>query len=344
MFTGEVAQKLNNLFVRANAIFANLKENDRMKRLQKYAKSSYWKKAGWSFTRAILLLGLLFVLIYPLLFIIVTSIKSLEDMYNSTVVWIPRQPTLENYKLVWQYMNYPQSITNTVFLSLITTLLQIASCGIIGYGFARFKFKERNFIFGLVVFTMILAPQVLIVPNFMLFKNFDLFGLISIFKPGGINLLDSFWPFILPSMFGMGLKGGLFIYIFRQFFRGMPKELEDAAYIDGCGPLQTFIRIMLPNAIPAIVTVFLFSFVWHWNDVFEPKVYLTSPNLYTLAMKLTEIDLHAMGSRDSLLKDPIKVLPPRYAGVMYVISPMLLLYAIGQKYFVSSVERTGIVG
>jgi multiple sugar transport system permease protein len=212
----------------------------------------------------------------------------------------------------------------------------------IGYGLARFKFKERELIFALILFTLIVPPQVLLIPLYVFYQRFDILGIIRLIKGEPLNLLNSYYPIILPTILGGGLRSGLFIYIFRQFFKGMSKELEEAAYVDGASPFQTYLRIFIPNSIPAIVTVFLFSVVWHWNDVFEPSVFIGDFDKYTLSLNLANIRSIITGGTQ--IFDPLLILPPQYAGAILVILPMLIFYIFTQRFFVESVERTGIIG
>ena len=202
--------------------------------------------------------------------------------------------------------------------------------------------------FALVILTMIVPPQTLMIPLFLHFRYFDVLGIISaITGHKGINLLESYWPFVLMSLTGMGLKNGLYIYIMRQFFRGMPKELEEAAYVDGAGMLRTFGQIMLPSAVPAMVTVFMFSFVWQWTDTFYSSLFLmrtdvlakTAANVSNQIMK----DLSADIGVDIYLSPAISSMYTN-TGSLLVVLPLLILYLFAQKLFVESVERTGIVG
>ncbi|MGB3990755.1 MAG: ABC transporter permease subunit, partial [Acetivibrionales bacterium] len=202
--------------------------------------------------------------------------------------------------------------------------------------------------FALVILTMIVPPQTLMIPLFLHFRYFDVLGIISaITGQKGINLLESYWPCVLMSLTGMGLKNGLYIYIMRQFFRGMPRELEEAAYVDGAGMLRTFAQIMLPSAVPAMVTVFMFSFVWQWTDTFYSSLFLmrtdvlakTAANVSNQIMK----DLSADIGVDIYLSPAISSMYTN-TGSLLVVLPLLILYLFAQKLFVESVERTGIVG
>jgi multiple sugar transport system permease protein len=311
-------------------------------KLHKYTKLHHWKKLVFALFRTLLFGGLIYVLVYPVLFILSTSFKSAADIVDTTTIWLPKSPTFETYKVAFKAMNFMQGFKNSMIIAGVSTFGHIMSCSLIAYGMARFKFREKNLLFGLVILTLIIPPQTIIIPQFIHFRNFDILGIKHLLTGSGWNLLDTYSPFVVPTLFGFGLKSGLFIYIFRQFFRGMPSELEDAAYIDGCGPFKTYWRIMMPNSRPAILTVFLFSFVWHWNDVFEPSMYLHSYEMYTLSQKLLGIVGYIV--KGSQVTNQTFLIPTKYAGVMLAIIPMLILYVVGQRYFVQGVERSGIVG
>lgn len=305
-------------------------------------------RRSWSIVRGVIIAGICFLILYPTLVKLSVSFMPEQDIYDVTVRYVPKSPTLENYKTVLSAMRYNKAFWNTFKLSTLTSVMQLISCTVIGYGFARFRFKGRGVLFALVILTMIVPPQTLMIPLFLHFRYFDVLGIISaITGQKGINLLESYWPFVLMSLTGMGLKNGLYIYIMRQFFRGMPKELEEAAYVDGAGMLRTFGQIMLPSAVPAMVTVFLFSFVWQWTDTFYSSLFLmrtdvlakTAANVSNQIMK----DLSADIGVDIYLSPAISSMYTN-TGSLLVVLPLLILYLFAQKLFVESVERTGIVG
>ncbi len=306
----------------------------------KNVRSQFWpklKKACFNLIRWVLILGICYIIIYPLLTKISSSFMSQRDLFDKTVQWIPRFFTLDNYTMVFEQLKYPEAFLNSFILALLVSLLQLFSCTLIGYGFARFDFKGKRLLFGLVIFTLIVPPQMIMIPMYLNFRYFTLFGLI----PGGINLLGTYWPFILTSITGTGLKNGLFIFIMRQFFKGMPRGLEEAAYVDGAGPLRTFFKIMLPGAIPALVIVFLFSFVWQWNDFFLTNIYLGNETV--LPMMLHGLKYNVEAALDQPISTQYASLLNNTGSLMFM-APLLLLYAFMQKYFVESIERTGLVG
>jgi multiple sugar transport system permease protein len=198
-------------------------------------------------------------------------------------------------------------------------------------------------------------PQVYVIPRFLQYYAFDFFGIGQIFrlftgKPFTVNLIGSYWTMLLPALFGSGIRNGLFIYIFRQHFKNMPKELEDAAYIDGCGPLRAFFRVMVPSATVTFVMVLIFAVVWNWNDYLNSSMYLAAKT--TLSTKLLSLQsslaqmMFTMKNQDTTAKtesNPYVLNASIQAGCFLVIVPLITMYMFLQKRFVESVERTGIV-
>lgn len=296
-----------------------------------------------SLFRYILVAGISFVILYPLLVRFSASLMQESDLYDLTVQWIPKSPSLANYRIALDFMEYPQAFVNTFSLAVVVSVAQLLACSFIGYGFARFQYPGSNVVFALVIFTLLVPPQMIMVPLFLNFRFFDLFGVLP---DPGINLIGSNWPFLMLAFTGTGMRNGLFIYIMRQFFRGFSQELEEAAYVDGAGPLKTFVLVMIPNAVPVMITVFLFAFVWQWNDLFYVNLFLTRDikvlpfTLSTLANNYQYYMERSEGVR----------LAPQYlsvinnAGMLLFIAPLIAIYAFLQRYFVESIERSGIVG
>lgn len=291
------------------------------------------------FFRAVILIGLGFVIMYPLLYMISCAFRERADMSDPTVMWIPRHYTLKVIRETMEAMDYWETMWNTLVLNIGCSVVQVFSCALTGYGFARFNFKGRKLLFGIVIMMILVPAQVISLPLYTQFRYFGINGLFS------LNLIDSRLTMYLPAMTANGIRAGLMIYIFRQFFRGMPRELEDAAYIDGCGPLRTFVSVMLPNASAALLTVFLFSVVWYWNDYYVSSTFFT--NTKTIALMLTNIDNEL---KLNLFNDPTVQISPRdqivwkEAGCLLSIAPVLLMYVFMQKHFTEGIERSGIVG
>jgi len=308
-------------------------------------RSVYRYAEGWvrSLVRAVLVIGICFVILYPIAIKLISSVMTERDVLDPTVAWVPRQITFDNYYMCIRYGRMIAAGLYSMKLALLVSALQLASCTCIGYGLARFEFRGSGLLFLLVIVTLIVPPQLIMIPLFLNFRFFDLFGLI----PGqGINMIGKFYPYILLALTGMGLKNGLYIFIMRQFFKGMPQDLEDAAYVDGAGALRTFVSVMLPGAVPAMVIVFLFSFVWQWNDTFYAQMFL--PNANTIATALagvrTRVSIDYVPTFPGDLPRAEYLTTVQNAGMMLFIAPPLVIYAFLQRFFTESIERTGLVG
>lgn len=314
-------------------------------RILPYLKSG--RKWLWPVARSILLTGLSFVILYPIVKKISLAVRAKSDLYSPIVVWIPQNFSLENFRYAIEMMDYWKTLLNTALLCLMTTVLTLVSCCLAGYGFARLKFKGSNLLFAGVILTILVPPTTVFIPVYLNLKDFTLMGLIPLFTGKPVNLMDSFWPFVLTSITGNSFKSGLFIFIFRQFFRGIPRELEEAAYVDGATVTRTFTGIMLPNAVPAIVTVGLFSFVWQWNDSFYTTMYL--PSVKVIATQLASLPYNLSIKLTSMLggsgkADPFYLSMVQDTGILLAMLPLIIMYIFTQRYFVESIERTGIVG
>ncbi len=292
-----------------------------------------------------------YILLYPILFLISNAIRAKEDLFDPSIIWIPKHITFDNFKYANLLLSYPVALKNTLIMLIPSVLIQTFICMMVGYGFARFRFPEREILFGILLFTIIVPMQTIIVPLYVKFRYFDFFYIGKLLgfitgKPLTVNLLDTPWPFYILNFFGMGIRSSLYIFVFRQFFRNMPTELEEAAKIDGCGPFSTFIRIMVPNATGAIITVMLFTIVWHWNDYYLSAMF-NNENL-TISVMLTALNtrMSMLQASQGFSSDDVYLLGSTVleAGCLMVILPLIIMYIIGQRYFTESIERTGIVG
>lgn len=304
-------------------------------------------KLAFRVIRAVFLCAMCFVILYPILYMVSLSFRESRDLLDPTVIWIPKHWTLDNYRAVIETLKYGRLLTETVLISGISTVLNVGICSVIGYGFARFRFKGRALLFGLVIFTIIVPSQCIAIPLFVQYYSFDFLGLGQIGRlftgaPFTVNLLNTHLTFYLPAAFGMGIRSGLFIYIFRQFFRGMPIELEDAAYIDGCGIFPTFLRIMAPNAGAAFISCVLFSLAWYWNDYYLGTLFFDQAPTLSVALGGSQSALLSMGTNAAT--DPYAMVSRLQAGCVLLILPMVLVFMLFQRRFTESVDKTGIVG
>ncbi|RAP73816.1 carbohydrate ABC transporter permease [Paenibacillus montanisoli] len=276
-----------------------------------------------------LLIGIGFIYLYPLLFMFVNSFMSLDDLVNSMVKWIPSELYIDNYKKALNVLKFQETLLQTIMVAGVPAVVQMVMSSIIGYGFARFDFPLKRMWFALMLATFIIPPQVTMIPTYLLFKDY--------------NLLGTLQTYIYPALFGQGLKGALFIMIFYQFFKKLPIVLEEAAQIDGAGYVKMFYRIAVPTAGPAFIIVFLFSFVWYWNESGLAALYFGN-QLTILPLELQRFTdsyarLYPAGTPGSQLNEAIKM-----AGTMLTIAPLLIVYFVLQRWFVEGVDRSGITG
>ena len=271
------------------------------------------------------------------------SVRSVEQTMDPSIIWVPKYLVADNFVHAMENMKMWKSMGTTVVIALVSSLLQLVSCSLVGYGFARFKFKGSGVLFTLCLLTLIIPAQCITIPLYLQYQNFSvplvaplLQTFAGITLPG-VSLIDSWLVFWLPAMFGVGIRGGLYIYIFRQFFRNIPYEIEEAALVDGAGYFKTFYRIMMPNASGSYLTVFLFSFVWYWNDTFNSAMFISRKSTFAKAL---DAYISSVGNGVNAYEGS----PKRNAACLLFIAPVLLMYMFLQKYFVQSVERTGIVG
>ena len=301
----------------------------------------------WAIFRLFLFIGIGYVILYPILYMLSTTFRSDADILDPSIVWIPKHFSLNNIKQAFDVMEYPKALANTAGINMVAALLQVAVTSVVGYGFARFDFPFKRILFAVVILTIIVPVQTYLSPLYMMFRFFRLPGLSAILDAiaagsGTFKLVDSPWPFWLQSLFGMGFRSGLFIFIFRQFYRGMPGELEEAALIDGCGAVRTYFRVMLPNARSSMITVFIFSTVWHWNDYFVPAVFSETRQTVATALASLRSTLERLATQNG--SDQLMVQVQVQAGALLAIAPMLVLFIVAQRYFTEGIERSGIVG
>ncbi len=278
-------------------------------------------------SQIILVVGIAYVILAPVIGIVARSFFSDADSANPMVFTIPISPTLERYQSAWREMNYPVTLGWTLLYTVVNTFFQVFICSMVGYGFARFQFPLKKLLFACVVIMIVIPNHTIMLPQYMTFRSME--------------LMRSPMPVYILTMAGVGLRSGLYIYIFNQFFRGLPREIEEAALVDGAGTWYTYFRIMLVNAMPAVITVAVFSMVWQYNDMFYAKLFQI-PNSYLLSRRLSSLQ--------SNISANLKIMNVRIqklyvnAGVVLVMTPILAIYLVLQKRFVEGVERSGIVG
>lgn len=282
-----------------------------------------------------LLICIGFIYLNPILHMISTGFMTLDDLLDSSISWIPSSPTVSNYLQAAKSMDFWASLGKSIIIAGVPTLCNLVSCSIIGYGLARFEFPLKKLVLVLIIFTFILPSQATMISTYVLYSN--------------MGILNTLWAFVLPALLGQGINAPIFILIFWQFFRQVPKVLIEAAQIDGAGYFKSFFRISLPSAAPAFITVSLFSFVWYWNESYLTQLYvagaMTDSSWTTLVIKLSNFtdnyNKYAQTATNAAtsLNESINM-----AGTMLSALPLMLMYFVLQRYFVESIDRTGITG
>ena len=291
-------------------------------------------------------LCLAYQLLYPVLYMISMSIREPSDMNDPSIIWVAKHFTLDNFADAIKSMNFWNAFRVSLTLCIVCGVLDVFSCAIAGYGFARFDFWGKKALFVLVIFTMVVPTQTLVLPLYMRWRYADFGGIVGLFNEQGfVNLIGTLWPLIIPAELAMGVRSGLYIFIYRQFFINLPVALEDAAYIDGAGPYRTFFSIMLPNIKNAIITVFLFSFVWNWGEYYLSKQFLGSTDRSIMvALSAIRRDLASLSSLagTQIGSNPEKVATRVMAGCLLTAAPMLIMFIFTQRFLADSIEHIGI--
>ena len=326
-----------------------LSVKERLKK--KLTTSNTWIKAVVGIFKFILMLGISYVILFPFFSRIAGSFMSKTDILDATVSLIPKDFTLDIYKYIIIDNHYFEAFGYTLLLSSLSALIQTFVACLVGYGLSKFKFKGNKLVMLLVVITMVIPHSTLDLSMIRHFTSFDIGHIMSLGGSGilgsifgKISLADTFWPFIILSATGLAFKNGLYIYMMRQFFKGVPDELEESAYVDGSGTFRTFLQIILPLSIPMMITIFIFAFSWQWTDNFYTNLFFSGPQ----------------NMRPLLMPDVVKTIPEhlvteyagqsvyynaiRNTGAIMIIAPLVIMYLFCQKYLVQGIERSGLVG
>lgn len=350
---------------------------------RKYSNPTSYKRLTIRIVMYLLIMGLAFVFAYPFLYMLVTSLMSNSDLNSSSVNWLPTEFKFENYTLAsnlingkqsvkmtfqeyadkaladgksgsqlqqfWSWISYninnKKYIANSAKVTILATIGHIIACSFIGYGFARYHFPFKKLLFALVILAFIVPTQTIIIPSYLMYSNI---------KWNGGSWINTYFPLILPTFFGFGLRGALYIFLFRQFYMTVPRSLEEAARIDGCGFMKTYWKIVFPLAKATLVVAIVLSVVWHWNDSYEPSIYINSPNKMFLPPRINQIITAAnalpeqqqelmrqLGLEDGedTLNDAVVM-----AGATIISAPVLIFFAFAQSQFMQGIERSGITG
>lgn len=305
-----------------------------------------------SVIRTLLLIGLVFIILLPIFQKISYAFRHPNSITDPQVVWIPSEFSILNLQIAYKLLDFGVTVWNTIILSFGAMVIQVISAALVGYAFARLKYKGSEILFYLTLFTLVIPNETLHIARVLFFTNSSFLG---------VKLIGNLLAIFLMSAFGQGIRSAIFIYLFRQFFRGLPPELEESAQVDGAGVIRTFWSVMLPNARGAIVTVSLFSFVWQWNDYYFANLFAYSEGSYPVLSTMlaggtdrlfTVISGWAAAGMDffkdftdeSIRQNALFHGLISNTAALLMMLPVLIGYFFFQKLFVESIERTGIVG
>lgn len=312
---------------------------------QKYLKRKRVVEKVWPVCRALIVFGLCFVIMYPLLYMISTAFRPNSEMNDPTIMWIPKSFTLSNIVDAAKAMEYWDTLGNTLFINIGCSLVGVLSTAVTGYGFARYNFKGKKLLFGVVILMILVPSQIILIPQFKFFRYFNPLGIYHAIAGEYINLINNPLTMYMPAFTANGIRAGLFIFLFRQSFRGLPKELEDAAMLDGCSPLRTFVQVMVPNAGSTFLTVFLLSVVWYWNDYYVSTSFFTDNMTIALMLKNLDANLKLIIFNGGNIQVNVRELIVwMESGCLISILPILVLYICLQKYFTEGIARSGLTG
>lgn len=320
----------------------------------KFLNMFFLKKALFLIFKLVLLVGVSYVILYPYITKIFTSFMSLSDFKDATVILISKNPTWDQYKFIITENQYGKAVLTSFLISASVALIQTLVCALIAYGLAKFKFKGNTLIFLIAILTMMIPLETLRFSIWRYFSRFHesnpigwLLYQMGLFQKG--QFLDTVWPLYIMSITGLGFKNGLFIFMLRQFFKGVPDELEESAYVDGSSTFRTFFKIIIPISVPMLITVFVFAFAWQWTDdffitkgaesVFFQSTYWSKPEALRLISHISEIPSSLRNTKEPQFETAI-----RGTASILIVMPLIIVYLFVQNRIVEGVERSGIVG
>jgi len=263
------------------------------------------------------------VMIVPFLWMVVTSLKTRSEVFGTAPFELPTGLHPENYATMWAALPFDAFFGNSMKLALLTTVGQLISCSMAAFAFAVLDFRAKRWLFGLLLATLIIPFQVVLIPNFILYRL-----LPHPFSASGnwIGTQEPLWV-------GAFLGGAFGTFLLRQFFLAIPSELADAARVDGANPWQIYRHIYVPLAKPALATLAIFTFMWTWNDLIDPLIYLRDLQTYTVTVGLAFFKGQFVGKW-----------PEMMAGALVSLLPMIVLFIVAQRHFVRGIALTGIKG
>ena len=320
-----------------------------MKRIREWFRSKAPSAILISLVRHIFMIGISYVVLYPLMYMVSNAFKPVSQYYDPSIVWIPKSLTLENFYVVSLVIDIAEVLKNTLIIEILPAFISAAVCMMVGYGLARFDFRGKKLVMAGLILTIIVPQQTIATSLYSSFRYIDFLGILQLLHKvipavDTINLIGTPWVTILPAALGVGLKSGIFIFIYMQFFNGLPKELQEAASIDGCGAFRTFLKIIVPTAKNINIAVLLLAIVWNWNDYYTPSMFIRTKDTIATAMagfQRNLENLHNMGLGVGTIQTAQTQIQ---AACLIAIVPLVILYIFLQKRFSEGIENSGLTG
>lgn len=305
------------------------------------------QKIATEILRYVFLISFAYILVYPVIYMLTNAVRTTMDYIDPSIVWLPKSITLQNFKDAIKALQFGKSFKNTVIYEMVSAAVEVFTCSVFAYGLSRFKFRFKSVLMFFLILSILIPDVMVLLPRVLNFRHLDFLGILKLFyKITGIdlraNIYDTPLTFYLPSLLGVGLKGGMFIFIYMQFFSGLPVELEEAAWIDGAGPIRTFLFIVLPSSGVVILTVSIFALIWHWNDYYLALMYIMENQTLSVMVHNISQQVFLTFGEVNGISSLLFGVPP--AACLLLISPPLIVYLFLQKYFIKSIDRVGIVG
>jgi len=301
----------------------------------------YHMTDGWIYRSAVyvLLIAIAYVFLYPLLRMLSMTFMSSSDLINPEIDWVPQNWSFTNLRVAWSVMDMPSTIFNSLWFTGTLSIAQTFVSAMTGFAFARYQFKFKNFWFMMILLSFVIPVPLVLIPRWMMFTTVQ--------NLAGIKLIGTIIPQLLMTILGQGVYSSILILIFYNFFKMIPISLDEAARIDGATSWQVFYQIILKMSVPTIATVFLFSFVWNYNESYITSIFVRT------AMKLMPLQLALFDSIFERMSASVPGAPGgqfrinesfKMAATLITMAPMMIMYIFVQRQFVEGIEKTGITG
>lgn len=263
----------------------------------------------------VVIIGIGVVMVYPLLWMLVSSLRTNDNIFSLTGLWLT-DPQFKNYSRGWNGLEFQfgHYLLNSAIIAVGCILGNLISCSMAAYAFARLRFRAKKLMFALMLMTIMLPIHVVIVPQYIIFSQ--------------LGWVNTFLPLILPKFLA---TDAFFVFLMVQFVRGIPRELDEAARLDGCGYFATFFRVILPLMVPALATTAIFTFIWTWNDFFSQLIYLTAPSTFSVSVAL----------RSFVDSAGVTAWGPLFAMSVVSLLPVFIVFLVGQRFLIKGIATTG---